>query len=163
MSKSIEKRSATAVSIPAHSKELETNNYVIERTINTGIFALFNSPTILPFISSDVNFSLVSSIIGFVAFLGVSLTIPTMGGTELTPETKREALMARFAKVPLLNLFANGTYIEKDKDSGEDFIINMKRGNVVIYDITQPNPKDLWDKMYESETGNSVHNDLAML
>lgn len=161
MSKNVEKYSAKEVSIPAHAKEIETNNYFIERSVNTGVFFLFNLPTFLPLINSDVSFSLVTSILGFVGFLGASLTIPTMGGTDVTPNTPREAMAVRFAKVPLLHLCANNTFTYKD--SGEDQIIATKHGKTVIYDVTQPNPKDLWDKMYESETGNSVHEDFVLL
>lgn len=160
MSKSIEKYSSKAVAIPAHAKEIEITTNFLERAINTGQIALLNLPTWMPLVS-DANGSLTGSLIGFAGSMLMALTIPQLVGTEPVTNNLRQNLKSRLARVPLLHLFANETFAFNK--NGKDMIVKMTFGKSVVYDITQPNPKDLWDKMYESEIGNSVYEDFALL
>lgn len=160
MSKSLVKQGSKEIVIPAHATEVASDNHALERIINTGVMSVFNLPTLLP-LFTDVQVAVGPSTLGFMGFLLCALTIPTMSGTHPETKTFREGLNVQMAKVPVLNLFANQTFAAKVDD--KDVIVKMKYGNSVIYDVTQPNPKELWDKMYESETGSNVHDDLALV
>lgn len=160
MSKSIEKHSTKTLEIPAHAKEIDVTTNFLERAVNTGAITLLNFPSWVPLVS-DASFTMGGSIAGIVGSMLVAFTIPQMSGKGMDIKTTKEALNERLSKVPLFHLFANHTF--QSKSEGKDVIVKMKRGKAFIYDITQPNPKDLWDKMYESETGHSPENDFILL
>lgn len=160
MSKGIVKRSSKAeITLPAHAKETEKSSNLLERTLNSGMLLAFNVPAVV--------FSQVGEAhhlpLGFIALFGslfAVFTIPNLSGVELEIKTFRQAINERFSKVPGLHFLANGTFHNTDN---KNIIIQMKHGKSIVYDITQPNPKDLWDKMYESETGRAVSKDFTLL
>jgi hypothetical protein len=158
MSKAVVKRSSkSAISLPAHAKEIETKSNFLERAINSCMFLGINVPFIGLAQQTDSLFVLGMS--GIISAIAV-FTIPNMSGTEPEIRTIGQDINNRFAKVPGFHWFANSTFV--NTDNGKNLVIKMKHGKSIIYDITQPNPKVLWDKMYESETGQSVSKDFAL-
>ena len=161
MSKEIMKRSSkTAIVLPAHAKEMENNSNLLERALNSGVFLVFNIPTVGFFAqSSEPYFSEIGLSTFLISILAI-FTIPHLSGKKPEIKTIRQVVNERFSKVPGLHFFANGTFHDADN---KNLMIQMKHGKSIVYDITQPNPKDLWDKMYESETGRVVSKDFALL
>ena len=161
MSKEVVKRSSkSAIILPAHAKETERNSNLLERSLNSGIVLAFNIPTAIYAQVGDAH-NLPLGLIGLLGSLFAVFTIPNLSGSELEIKTFRQAINERFSKIPGLHFFANGMF--HSSDGNKNIMIQMKHGKSIVYDITQPNPKDLWDKMYESETGRVVSKDFSLL
>lgn len=164
MSKELMRKSSkSTIAIPAHAKEIETNSHFIERAINSCVLGVFNIPTIAIAQGAE-GWQGVEGIMMQTICVSISLitafTIPQFFGTEPEVKSLRQDIKSHFAKIPGLHFLVNETFTASK--GGENLIIEMKHGKSTVYNITQPNPKDLWDKMYESETGQSVSKDFSL-
>lgn len=161
MSKEIEKHQKIKdLVIPAHAKKITTVKHLGVRTINGFLLAGLNGVPLAAFAISDVFRPEVTGIAAVMSLL-LAFTAPNEEPSLPNANSFKGNFINQLSKIPLLHLFANG--ISEATSDGKKYLLETKQGKLTVYETTEPNPKELWDKMYESATGKPLASDLAML